>query len=147
MKRAFLAVAVLALLCFGAAQQASAAGAIVVTVSSQEPNVTEYSVAWTATSGGDVNGNAVNVAAGYIFEAVFIPGAVTPTTLYDVVLNDQLGTIDQLVGTGANLSASVAKQPSFQPTLHWRGGALDLVITNAGTSTTGTVIIKVRPTQ
>lgn len=123
-------------------------GTVVVTVSNfrQVTDVTKYSIAWTSTAGGAVSGNALGIQRGWIFQAQFIPGAggTQPTDLYDVVLNDAAG-VDFLIGAGANLSNVTSKLPTIWPHLYYDGTApLDLVISNAGASKTGTFVLWVR---
>lgn len=141
MKRRLLILALVLL----APASSWAAGSIVVTLTHPEPAIFRYSIAWTATAGGAVSGNALTINSGYIYKAQFIPGSTTPSDLYDVVLNEPSGTVDLLNGTGANLSQTTSKMPLFSPSIPHDGGSLDLVISNAGVSTTGTVIIWVRP--
>jgi hypothetical protein len=119
-----------------------AAGTVDVTQTGLE-DLNRYSFAWTSTAGGAVSGNPVIIARGYIVHAKLIPGAggTQPTDLYDALLTDDNG-VDLLIGAGANLSNVNSKVIQYNPRLY-NDGNLDLVISNAGASKTGTFILYV----
>jgi hypothetical protein len=73
----------------------------------------------------------------------FIPGAgaVQPTAAYDVVVNDE-DSCDVTIGKGANLSNSAASLGVQNAPLSWLSGQqLDVVVSAAGNSKQGTVIL------
>lgn len=72
------------------------------------------------------------------------PGATAPTTLYDLVINDQNG-LDVLHGAGANRSATATEKVAipfgtyFAPPVH-RTDTLTLSISNQSVASAGIVI-------
>lgn len=103
----------------------------------------QYTVAWTSTSGGAVSGNPFSVAAGRLTSIRFIPGASTPTNLYDVTLTDGQ-VVDLLVGQGADCLSASSVLKVWDPPLFQDGTrTLDVVVANAGDTKTGTVVILV----
>lgn len=58
---------------------------------------------------GTVPNLTIPKAWGYIVKLVTKPGAVQPTTLYDITVEDENG-IDVLAGAGQNRSATVGEQ-------------------------------------
>lgn len=105
-------------------------------------------IAWVSDAAGAVSGNAFAIRRGWLQQVKFIPdsGGTQPTDLYDITLKFADG-IDMLVGTGANLSATVPTVTA--PQLNTGGtapvfiddGNIDLVVANAGASKGGTVIL------
>jgi len=96
------------------------------------------SLAWVSDAAGVVSANPITVADGTIRQARIVPGATTPTDLYDVTLIDDSG-IDLLGGLGNNqLAASGAIYP-FDPPLIVEAGTLTLTIANAGNTKNGRV--------
>ena len=139
-------VCLLALCLYTALLQA--AGTVTVTTAPVAGNIVRYSVAWTSTAGGVVSGNGFAVVAGSLISIRFVPGATTPTDLYDVTLVDSDGTVtsaDLLSGVGANQSATTSGVFYFDPPKFTDGTrTLDVVVANAGASKTGSVVILVR---
>jgi hypothetical protein len=135
-------------MCVGLVPQAHAAGSVTVTaISVGSSGTNRYALAWVSTAGGAVSANALGIRAGNIYQIQFVPdgGGTAPTALYDVLLNDTRG-VDFLIGSGADLSATVSKLVQINPPLYHDGVAdLDLVISNAGNAKGGTVYIWVRP--
>ena len=126
------------------------AGSVTVTTSDIGNGITKYSVAWTASAGGAVSGNAFGIKTGRLLWAKFAPSdesATQPTNAYDVTLTDDDG-VDLLRGLGANLSDS---DETIQPAVsvdfisHIEGDNLDLVIANAGNAAEGRVDLFVGP--
>lgn len=103
---------------------------------------------WLSDASGDVSGTATKALSGKLEKVVFVPdsGGTQPSDLYDVVLNDADG-LDVLQGNGANLSNSAASQVApaigtyFLPLVD---GALNLVVSNAGDSKGGKLILYLR---
>ena len=99
-------------------------------------------VEWTADGSGDVT--AIVPIRGYVYMIVTDPDTNAPTTLYDMVINDNDG-VDIMEGGLADLSATVSNQ--FSPTVggsagaRWAQGALTIVVSNAGAGNQGEVII------
>ena len=112
---------------------------------------------WLSSDTGTVTANSADGAGasikvvGTLTRVMFKPdgGATTPTTLYDVVVNDAAG-LDVLTGLGANLSETTTTTKTI--TLTDSGGTtlhtgrtvaevLTLVITNAGDAKGGQVRI------
>lgn len=106
-------------------------------------------LAWVSHTDGVVNLPTSGAIVGELLRVVFIPSAsAAPTTLYDVLLNDEHG-IDVLAGQGANLSATVTTHvcpgvPLKDGTTTGVhpiavAGVLTLVIANAGSGKAGTI--------
>lgn len=125
--------------------EASAAGSLTVTSADVGGQVTRYVLSWTSSAGGAVSGNTLSIKRGRIFQVELVPGATTPTDLYDVVLNNPR-SVDFLVAGGANLSNATTKMLTIAPSIYYDGvGTLDLVVSNAGNAKTGSVILLVGP--
>jgi len=97
---------------------------------------------WTSSAGGAADGSTTKAYNGVLVRAVFVPGATTPSDLYDVVLNDADG-YDVLAGQGADRSSAAAE------TVVASMGAvandkLTLGVTNAGDTKNGEVILYIR---
>lgn len=121
----------------------------------EESRVNRIALAWTCTSGGAVSGNASATISGTILKVQFIPGSGgdQPTNAYDVTLTDTAG-IDVLAGQGADLSNSTPT--SVIPGVPLKDGTttsvgpcvvndpLTLVVANAGSVKSGTVVLYVR---
>jgi hypothetical protein len=141
-RRVGLFVAVVLLLLLPAAPQAVGTVTITSTTASDVDSV-RVSVAWVSDAAGNVNTNSFTPAVGQLVQIKFVPngGGTAPTALYDIVLNDTDG-VDWMAGAGANLSATVSTmvRPAA-PLLYDGTQALDLVVTNAGVSKGGTVIL------
>ena len=148
-----LKLSALALLVALSVSPMQAAGTVVVTTKAFGSTTgvgkfIQYTVAWTATAGGAVSGNAFAIQAGKLVSIRFIPGTVTPTALYDVTMVDIGGTVssgDLLSGAGADLSATTSTIKTFDPPIFEDGTrTIDVIVANAGTSTTGTVVLLVQ---
>lgn len=108
--------------------------------------IIRYELSWTSSAGGAVSGHPFSVVYGNVIGAQFVPGTAgsQPTDLYDATLIDS-NSIDLAVGTGANLSNATpfywrASVPIFQDGV----STLDLVIANAGSAKSGTVIVHIQ---
>ncbi len=99
-------------------------------------------LAWTSTSGGDVSAHSFTPKRGRLVQVKFVPGAssVQPSADYDVTLVDSDGA-DLLQGEGADLSNSAASFVTFATPVQLPGGAIDLVVANAGNAKQGTVVL------
>jgi len=117
-------------------------GTLTVTNASVGNGLVKYTLDWLSDAGGDVSGNNVDVIPGYVVQVGFNPdgGGTAPTASYDVVLTDPDG-IDLLGGAGANLSATATTVVAVVTPLHYDGGALDLVVSNAGNAKGGLVLL------
>jgi hypothetical protein len=107
--------------------------------------IRKVTFAWTSDASGDVNGTTGVMASkitGRIERVVTDPGSTAPTTLYDIVLNDENGA-DVLAGAGANLSATVSVSANLNPPV-LVDNTLTLVVSNAGDSKVGQVVLYVR---
>lgn len=123
-----------------------AAGTVVLTASGLGGGLVQYTFAWTSTAGGAVSANPQALVRGRLVEAKFIPGSggTQPTDLYDITLLDEAG-VDVLFGAGANLSnATSARARLNPPVIHAADDDLDLVVANAGSEKTGTLILWVQ---
>lgn len=108
-----------------------------------------YTYAWTSDSSGDVVNNDFT-AYGEIKRVVLASsdGASSPTTAYDVVLNDALG-VDVLQGGGADVVTAtdsdivpvIVGTDSATTFPVFVAGNLTLSISNAGAAKTGTIKI------
>jgi len=107
-------------------------------------------MAWTATSGGAVSGNASEAIRGEIVKIVTDPGTPAPTDNYDIVINDEHGldvaegqlanrhtTTTQVVYPGVNLT------DGSNTAVHRTGvcGTLTPVISTAGNLAQGTIYL------
>lgn len=129
------------------------AGVVVVSAIGLKSGVTQYEVTWVSDASGNVSGSTFEIKMGTFVSVEFIPGpgALAPTTLYDVDLLDAEGVtlFDDGSGTsiGSNLSATAAshKVPLVGlvgVTIYRRwhhGGAVELQVSGAGDSNAGTV--------
>ena len=102
--------------------------------------VARYELTWTADASGDVSGNTFTLPDSYLTRIDYVP--VSGAAGYDVTLLDTDG-IDLSNGEGMNRSATDASLYQWIPPLYC-GGALDLVIDEAGDSTTGIVYLWAR---
>lgn len=98
-------------------------------------------ISWTSNSSGAVTLSGLFLE-GLIAKVVFGVGSATPTTAYDVVLNDA-DSIDVLGGDGANITVtgSVVKVPVLDSLPAYTFGQHTLSITNAGDAKSGTLRI------
>jgi hypothetical protein len=122
-----------------------AAGTVVVESRGSE-GVMTYTLAWTSTSGGAVNGNQFRTIHGRVSQIRIVPGTggTQPSDNYDVTLIDPAG-IDLLNASGVDQSNSVGEYFMMDPPIHvTTQNLLDLVITNAGSAKTGTVTVWVQ---
>ena len=101
--------------------------------------------AWTSDASGDADGDkTAGVFSGEILRLVTNPDDTdAPTTLYDVVVNDEDGN-DVLMGAGADRSATVTEQVLASSLGVVANDKLDLVVSNAGNAKKGTVILYIR---
>lgn len=123
-----------------------AAGTLVATADGLGGGLVQYTFTWTSTAGGAVSANPQALVRGRLVELKFIPasGGTQPTDLYDVTLLDEHG-VDLLNGQGANLSNATGLRLQWDPPLvHAADDDLDLVVANAGSAKTGTVIVWVQ---
>lgn len=98
---------------------------------------------WTSDAAGAANATTANVFSGEILRLVTIPDAVAaPTTLYDIVVNDD--TADVLMGAGANRSATATEQVLASSLGIVANDVLTLAVTNAGAAKKGIVILYIR---
>lgn len=108
--------------------------------------IIRYQLSWTSSAGGAVSGHPFSVVYGHVIGAQFVPGTAgsQPTDLYDATLIDS-NSVDLAIGVGANLSNATA--------FYWRAtvpifqdgeSTLDLVIANAGSAKSGTVVLHIQ---
>ena len=114
------------------------ASSIVVTVSDIGRGITEYSIAWTSDSSGNVGGSTFPIKTGRLLQSKFIPGVTAPTDQYDVTLIDADGA-DLLLGAGANQSATVPAFVAPANPVMIIGGNVTPTIANAGNAKGGTL--------
>ena len=146
LKKLFVIALCAALLVTGTAPAQAAVGSVVVTTTVQNPSITLYTIVWTSSAGGAVSGNTLGISNGDVFQIETVPStSAAPTDLYDMQLNDSLGTVNVLGTAGDNLSATTSKIIQFVPAIYLdKSATFDLVISNAGASKTGTVYVWVR---
>lgn len=114
----------------------------IVTTYDQFRTIKQVTLAWTCDSSGDVNGLFTKSLSGIIERVTQIPGVSTPTTLYDIALNDA-DDVDVLAGDGDD--QTVTGPTTFYPTKPAPvNSKLELVITNAGNAKNGTVVLYYR---
>ena len=119
-----------------------------------DTDVVKHTFDWVSDGSGAASVASSVPVSGTILRVSFIPSATAvPTTLYDVVLNDADG-FDVLAGQGANLSETT--KTNVCPGVPLKDGAttsvtpmvvdsiLTLVVSNAGASKAGKVIVYVR---
>ena len=122
-------------------------GTVTVTQSNKQHPIEKVVFSWTSDAGGDADGTTVTVH-GKLNRVVTNPGAGPPTANYDIVINDEDG-FDVLGGLGANRHTTTTEEaiPFMSGTLteHQRvvSGTLELVVSNAGNATSGTVTLYV----
>lgn len=125
------------------------AGSITITntYATRPGGMNKTSATWTSDSAGDVNGVTKMSISGLIHRIVTDPSATAPTALYDIVLNDEDG-FDVAAGLLANRSATVTEavtpligDGTTTDKLMPVAGTLDVVVTNAGDSKIGTIIV------
>jgi len=105
---------------------------------------------WTSTTGGAAEDQTDVLVSGRVLRVCFIPGAGAnqPTNNYDVIIEDSDG-IDVLQGLGANLGNINATDVFPALTNGTNGNSipvavdskLALIIINAGSAKTGSVVI------
>jgi hypothetical protein len=96
---------------------------------------------WTSDASGNATKTTVNSYTGSLTDAIFAPGTPTPTTAYDVVVNNASSS-DRLGGAGANLSsAATVYKASGDGLTTVADSTLSLSITNAGDSKQGTITL------
>lgn len=131
--------------------------AVVLSATDSKAGITKYEFTWVSDASGNVSGSTFNMKPGTIISVEFIPGsgALAPTDLYDVDMEDEHGVsmFDNGAGTtiGANLSAVAASHalPLFGLTgaglfRRWhQGGLVELQVAGAGDSNAGTVNVYV----
>jgi hypothetical protein len=103
-------------------------------------SVQKITVAWTSDGSGDAT---VSLDAhGLIYRVVTNPGATAPTANYDIVINDADG-VDVMAAALADRHTSTTEQvtPSAPPAV---SGALSVVVSNAGDTKDGTVVLYVK---
>lgn len=107
--------------------------------------VTSERFTWVSNSSGAVNGNKFYLAPCILLSAKFIPGAgaLAPSANYDAKLLDPDGN-DVLGGQGADLTATEPDQLQWDPPIPCIGGQMELQITNAGDSKSGTIEVVYR---
>lgn len=96
-------------------------------------------VSWTASAGGAADGTFE--VDGVIHRITTAPGAVAPTTLYDIALTEDAGTVDLAQTLLANRSATVAETvvPLINTQLVAYTGLVTLAVTAAGNGGQGTI--------
>ena len=100
---------------------------------------------WTSDADGDASIVTDGVYDGKLIGAVFIPGTDgdQPTDEYNVALNDSTG-VDVLAAQGADLSNTAGSIALESELLVACGERLTLVVSDAGDTKSGTVIVYVR---
>lgn len=101
--------------------------------------------AWTSDADGDASIETTEVYDGKLIGAVFVPGSDTaqPTNEYNVALNDSTG-LDLLAAQGADLSNSAGSIAVEAELLAAAGDRLTLVVSDAGDTKSGQVIVWIR---
>lgn len=145
LKKLFI-LALCAALLAGTVPAEAAAGSVVVTTTVQNSAITMYKIVWTSSSGGAVSGNTLGISNGEVFQVQTVPStSAAPTDLYDMQLNDSLGTVNVLGTAGDNLSTSTSKIVQLVPAIYLdKSATFDLVISNAGDTKSGTIYVWVR---
>lgn len=94
---------------------------------------------WTSDGSGNVNGTATPTLNGRVERVATNPSATAPTDNYDIVLNDEDG-VDIMAAALANRDTANTEQitPSAPPAI---AGALTPIVTNAGASKIGDIVI------
>ena len=101
---------------------------------------------WTSDGSGDVSGTDTKVIAGVPLRFATNPSATAPSANYDLVVNDADG-IDLAAGNLANRHTSTSEQfipgGDADPGAAFNG-ALSLVVSNAGDSKIGKLVMYYR---
>lgn len=103
--------------------------------------IEEIIFAWTSSGAGAADATSTYAYNGEVMEVQIIPGATTPTNLYDVTVSDN-NSVDMLYGQGANVSnasTTVVKGCALVA-----NSKITLGVTNAGSAKDGTIIVHVR---
>lgn len=113
-----------------------------VSISADRPGpIQEVVFSWTSDSSGNASATTDEVFSGEVVRALCVPGATTPSDLYDVVVTDS-NSVDVLYGQGADCSNASTR------TIYNAGvvaaSALTLSVSNAGSNKDGTVIVQMR---
>lgn len=118
------------------------AGTVVVTNKRHGP-IRKAILTWTASAGGAADGTFD--MDGTILRIVTSPGAVAPTTLYDIVITDA-DAFDLAQGLLANRSATVAENvvPLINTQLVANAGLVTLAVTAAGNGGQGVLTVLYR---
>lgn len=103
--------------------------------------IEEIIFAWTSSSAGAADGTSTWSYNGEVAEVQIVPGATTPSNLYDVTLTDSNG-VDVLYGQGANCSN--ASTPVVKGAALVSNSTIVLGVSNAGSAKDGTIIVHVR---
>lgn len=131
-----------------AASRFDAAGTVTVVssavnVSGQTSGMRAYTYSWTSDGSGNVSTNSVIVSPGaYLRQVALIPsgGAAQPDDNYDVSLKDSHGT-DLLGGLGTDCDQTIALEISQLHVWVDRSAVLQLVISGAGATNGGSVVL------
>jgi len=108
-----------------------------VTITYQEhTSVRVCTWTWTSDASGDASGTDSKSITGAALRWVTDPdGSAAPTTLYDIVVNDEHG-VDVAGGGLANRSATAGEESIPDPPVAF-SGKLSLVVANAGNAKAG----------
>ena len=121
------------------------AGSVTITYS-EHATVKYVQWDWTSDSSGDVSGTDTKVIAGVPLRFATNPSATAPSANYDIVINDADG-IDLAAGNLANRHTSTSEQfipgGDANPGAAFNG-ALSLVVSNAGDSKIGKLVMYYR---
>jgi hypothetical protein len=137
------------ILLIGGLMACAAAALAAGTVTSTETRfqlVRKVVFAWTANSSGAASGSTTHACTGELLRVSVIPGTGTaaPSDNYDIELHDE-NDIDLLDGNGANLDSATTYTFLVSDTLGVVSNEdIELSITNAGASNTGTVLVYLR---
>ena len=122
------------------------AGSAMVFTEVTYAHIKKIKATWTSDSAtGAVSGTTTNAFTGQIIGFICVPatGGDAPTTLYDVVINNEDGR-DILHGVGADRPVPLTDSGRIHPSLllgSCVGTTLTFSITNAGNSKQGTIYL------
>ena len=119
------------------------AGTVVTTEEGEFGGTQKVKFAWTSSAGGAADATTSNAYSGAVERVLIVPGATTPSDLFDVVITDG-DSVDILLAFGANCSNAHTTVITADNLSAVHNDNLTLAITNAGDSKNGNVIVYMR---
>jgi len=115
----------------------------ITAVESRVGSVKQIVFSWLSDASGDGTATATTYSySGDLIKVVCVPGATTPSDLYDVTLSDD-NSLDLLAGQGADCpnGSNLVITGGFLPVTQ---SVISLTIANGGNAKIGTVYVYIR---